>query len=121
MGEVYLAHDERLGRKVAIKLLSKRLIEDEERIRRFKHEARSASAISHPNVAHVYEIGESEGRFFTAMEFVNGVTLRERFARGPLKFGEVIDIATQVSLAISAAHAQGYSLRYQARKHQDSA
>jgi serine/threonine protein kinase/Tol biopolymer transport system component len=107
MGEVYLAHDERLGRKVAIKLLPKRLIEDDERIRRFKHEARAASAISHPNVAHVYEIGESEGRFFTAMEFVNGVTLRERFARGPLKLGEVIDIATQVSLAISAAHAQG--------------
>src|SRR6476620_4730082 len=56
MGEVYLAHDERLDRKVAIKLLPKRLIEDEERIRRFKYEARAASAISHPNVAHVYEI-----------------------------------------------------------------
>ncbi len=107
MGAVYLAHDERLERKVAIKLLPKRLVEDEERIRRFKHEARAASAISHPNVAHIYEIGESEGRFFTAMEFVSGVTLRERFAREPLKFGEVIDIASQVSLAISAAHAQG--------------
>src|SRR5436190_17048623 len=107
MGEVYLARDDRLDRKVAIKMLPKRLIADEERVLRFKHEARAASAISHPNVAHVYEIGESDGRLFTAMEFVSGLNLRERFARDPLKLGEAIEIANQVALAIVAAHAQG--------------
>jgi serine/threonine protein kinase/Tol biopolymer transport system component len=107
MGEVYLAQDERLGRKVAIKLLPRPLIEDEQRILRFKHEARAASAISHPNVAHIYEIGESNGRFFTAMEFVDGATLRELFAKGILPFDQAIDIAIQVCSAIAAAHACG--------------
>lgn len=107
MGEVYLAHDERLRREVAIKLLPKPLVEDEERIRWFKHEARAASAISHPNVAYIYEIGEAQGRHFIAMEFVNGLTLRERLSRNDLKLGEAIEIATQVASAIAAAHAQG--------------
>jgi len=107
MGEVYLAHDDRLRRQVAIKFLPKLLVEDKERARRFKHEARAASAISHPNVAHVYEIGEVEGRLFTAMEFIDGLTLRERLLRGDLKVGEAIDVATQVASAIAAAHAQG--------------
>lgn len=107
MGEVYLARDERLGRKVAIKLLPVSLLQQEERVRRFKHEARAASVISHPNVAHIYEIGEANGRLFTAMEFVDGITLRERLSRETLKLGEAVDIATQVALAIEAAHAQG--------------
>jgi serine/threonine protein kinase/Tol biopolymer transport system component len=107
MGEVYLAHDVRLERRVAIKLLPISLTQYEERVRRFKHEARAASAISHPNVASVYEIGEADGRLFTAMEFVDGLTLRERFSWGTLKLGEAIDIATQVASAIAAAHAEG--------------
>jgi len=107
MGEVYLARDERLDRKVAIKVLPISLVEDQERIRRFKHEARAASAISHPNVAHVYEIGEANGMLFTAMEFVDGITLRARLSFKTLKLGEALDIATQVALAIAAAHAEG--------------
>ena len=107
MGEVYLAHDERLRRKVAIKLLPKLLVEDEERIRRFKHEARAASSISHQNVAHIYEIGEADGRLFTAMEFVDGLNLREWLAREDLELGQATDVATQVAAAIAAAHAQG--------------
>jgi serine/threonine protein kinase/Tol biopolymer transport system component len=107
MGEVYLAHDERLSRRVAIKLLPKTLVEDKERARRFKHEARATSAISHPNVAHIYEIGESQGRLFIAMEFVNGPTLRDRLSRNDLTLGETVEMATQVALAIAAAHGQG--------------
>ncbi len=107
MGEVYLAHDERLRREVAIKLLPKPLVQDEERIRWFKHEARAASAISHPNVAYIHEIGETQGRHFIVMEFVNGLTLRERLTRNDLKLAEAIEIATQVASAIAAAHAQG--------------
>lgn len=107
MGEVYLARDERLRRKVAIKLLPLVLVQDQKRISRFKHEARAASAISHPNVAHIYEIAEANGRLFTAMEFVDGVTLRQRLSSTPLRFGEAIDIAIQVALAIEAAHAEG--------------
>ena len=107
MGEVYLAQDERLGRRAAIKLLPSQLTEDEDRIRRFKHEARAASAISHPNVAHIYEIGEVAGRLFIAMEFVDGLTLRERLGRADLKMGEAIEIAAQVASAIAAAHDEG--------------
>lgn len=111
MGEVYLARDERLGRKVAIKMLSKSLAQDEGRVRRFKHEARAASAISSPHVAHIYEIGEVNERVFTVMEFVQGITLRERLSRTKLSLLEAIEIATQVALAISAAHAQGIAHR----------
>ncbi len=107
MGEVYLAHDVRLGRKVALKLLPKLLRPDPDGERRFKHEARAASAISHPNIAHIYEIGEAEGRLFIAMEFVDGVTLRERLSKHNLVFGEALDIATQVAAGIAAAHAEG--------------
>ena len=107
MGEVYLARDERLSRRVAIKVLPLSLVQDADRVRRFEHEARTASAISHPNVAHVYDIGEANGRLFTAMEFVDGVTLRERLSSKTLKLSEAIDIATQVALAIAAAHAEG--------------
>jgi serine/threonine protein kinase len=107
MGEVYLAHDVRLGRKVALKLLPNLLRPDPDGERRFKHEARAASAISHPNIAHIYEIGEAEGRLFIAMEFVDGVTLRERLSKHDLLFREALDIATQVASGIAAAHAEG--------------
>jgi serine/threonine protein kinase/Tol biopolymer transport system component len=107
MGEVYLAQDERLGRQVALKLLPALLTENLERVRRFQHEARAASAVSHPNVAHVYEIGEANGRLFTAMEFVQGVTLRRRLAIEPITLGEALDIASQTAAAIAAAHQSG--------------
>jgi serine/threonine protein kinase/Tol biopolymer transport system component len=107
MGEVYLAHDERLERRAAVKLLPAALTQQEDRVRRFRHEARAASAISHPNVAAVYEIGEAEGRLYTAMEFVDGLTLRERLSWGTLNLGEAVDIMKQVASAIAAAHAEG--------------
>ncbi len=108
MGEVYLAQDTRLGRKVALKLLPTSLTNDEERLRRFEREARSASALSHPNVCVIHEIGESaDGRPYIAMEYIDGETLRRRFAGGPLKLSEAVDIARQAASALSAAHNAG--------------
>ena len=107
MGEVYLAQDARLGRKVALKLLPPSL-SDEDRLRRFEREARSASALNHPNVCVIYEIGETDdGRPFIAMEHIDGATLRRRFAEGPLKLTEAIEIALQTSSALAAAHHAG--------------
>src|SRR2546425_7457465 len=108
MGEVYLAQDSRLGRKVALKLLPKALSNDEERLRRFEREARSASALSHPNVCVIHEIGEtSDGRPYISMEYIDGETLRKRFGRGQFKLAEAIDIAQQTASALAAAHEAG--------------
>ena len=81
MGEVYLAEDARLHRKVALKLLSNNLASNHDRMRRFIQEAHAAAALNHPNIAHIYEIGESAGTHFIAMEFVEGQTLREMIRR----------------------------------------
>src|SRR6185295_2480868 len=78
MGEVYLAVDNRLDRKVALKILSADLATNQDRMRRFTQEAKAAAALNHPNIAHIYEIDEHEGDSFIAMEFVDGKTLRER-------------------------------------------
>ncbi|MGQ0762354.1 MAG: protein kinase domain-containing protein [Acidobacteriota bacterium] len=108
MGEVYLAQDTRLGRKVALKLLPKALSSDEERLRRFEREARSASALSHPNVCVIHEIGETEnGRAYISMEYIDGETLRRRLGRAPLKLHEAIDIAQQTASALASAHDAG--------------
>jgi serine/threonine protein kinase/Tol biopolymer transport system component len=108
MGEVYLVQDTRLGRKVALKLLPTSLINDEERLRRFEREARSASALSHPNVCVIHEIGETDDeRPYIAMEYIEGETLRRRFAGGPLTFSDAIDIARQTASALAAAHDAG--------------
>src|SRR4029077_9757870 len=85
MGEVYLARDERLGRKAALKLLPDNLAIDEEQVSRFKNEARSASALNHPNILTVYEIGAEADRQFIAMEFIEGVTLRASITCGRIK------------------------------------
>lgn len=106
MGEVYLAHDPRLNRRVALKLLPVAIV-DGERVRRFEQEARATSAISHPNVAHIYEIGEAQGRRYIAMEYVRGRTLRQALQRGPLEICEALDIATQIAIALAAAHEAG--------------
>src|SRR6476619_5625110 len=78
MGEVYLAQDTKLDRKVALKILSADVASNQDRMSRFVREAKSAAALNHPNIAHIYEIGEAEGTHFIAMEFVEGVTLREK-------------------------------------------
>jgi serine/threonine-protein kinase len=113
MGEVYLAHDSRLGRKVALKLLPSYLSNDKGRLRRFEQEARSASALSHPNVCMIHEVGEmaDESRPYIAMEFVDGITLRERLGQGEIKLGKSLDIAIQVASALTAAHEAGITHR----------
>jgi len=107
MGEVFLAHDNQLGRDVAIKLLPPLITENREQVRRFRYEARAASAISHPNVAHVYGIGESNGLIFFAMEFVDGSTLRQMLSAQTIEVGTAIDLVIQIASAIAAAHARG--------------
>ena len=108
MGEVYLAEDTRLRRSVALKFLPAHFTRDENYVRRFEREARAVAALSHPNVCTIHEVVETEeGRLGIVMEYVDGVTLRERIAAGPMKVGDVLDIAIQVATALSAAHAAG--------------
>jgi serine/threonine protein kinase len=108
MGEVYLAHDTRLGRKIALKLLPAHFTTDKDRLRRFEQEAQSASTLSHPNVCVIHEVGESEnGRHYIAMELVDGVTLRQHLGGARLKFTEALDIAMQVAAGLEAAHTAG--------------
>lgn len=111
MGDVYLAHEPDLDRQVAVKLLPPSFNQDPEWIARFRLEARAASRISHPNVAHVYEVGEADGRHFIAMEYIDGVTLRERIKAAPIDPGEAVSITIQIARALSAAHAEGVSHR----------
>ena len=108
MGEVYLAHDTRLDRKVALKLLPADFARDEKWVRRFAQEARAASALSHPNVCVIHEIDRTEdGRHFIAMEYIEGTTLRQWLAGKRLKIVEALEIATQVAAALAAAHSAG--------------
>ncbi|HWY39437.1 MAG TPA: protein kinase [Chthoniobacterales bacterium] len=107
MGEVYLARDEGLGRKVALKLLPKRLTADETQLSRFKTEARSASALNHPNILTVYEIGAEGNRQFIATEFIEGITLRASLACGRMSLHAALEIAVQVASALAAAHETG--------------
>ena len=107
MGEVYLALDQRLGRNVALKLLPVSFNNHPDWVCRFQYEARAASSIAHPNIAHVYEVGEANGQHYIAMEYLEGATLREYLRRARLKPLEAINIAIQVARALSAAHAKG--------------
>ena len=107
MGEVYLGRDERLGRKAALKLLPDSLTTDETQLSRFKNEARSASALNHPNILTVYEIGAEGNRLFIATEFIEGVTLRASLAHGRIKPHAALEIAVQVASALAAAHEAG--------------
>ena len=108
MGEVWLATEMRLGRKVALKLLPADWMRDPSRILRFEQEARAASALSHPNVCTILALGEtSDGLRYIAMEYVEGETLRRRLATTRLSIRAALDIAIQVAAALSAAHASG--------------
>jgi serine/threonine protein kinase len=108
MGEVYLARDTKLGRRVALKLLPDYFAKDANRMRRFKQEARAASVLNHPNVCVIHEVGQTEdGRPFITMEYVEGPTLRERMAAGDMKLREALDVAVQIADALAAAHGAG--------------
>src|SRR5512133_1022350 len=107
MGEVYLAQDERLGRKAALKLLPDSLTIDETQLSRFKNEARSASALNHPNILTVYEIGAEGNRQFIATEFIEGATLRASITSGRINPHAALEIAVQVASALAAAHQAG--------------
>src|SRR5437660_5303712 len=117
MGEVYLAEDMRLGRKVALKLLVEDLTENRERLGRFDQEAYAASALNHPNILTVYEMGDEAGRHFIAAEFVDGMTLRKRLATSPVALSVVLSGAIAVAAAVEEAHAGGRIRRHLAREH----
>ena len=107
MGEVYLAQDTSLGRKVALKLLPAAFTQDRERVRRFEREARSVSALNHPNIVTIYEVGLVDGRHFIAAEYIEGQTLRQRLATGPFNAQEALEAATQIASALTSAHEAG--------------
>lgn len=107
MGEVYLAQDTRLERKVALKLLPPHFTREGDRVRRFQREARAASALNHPNILTIYEVGNVGETHFLSTEYVDGETLRTRVGRGPLKLRETLDVATQVASGLAAAHEAG--------------
>jgi WD40 repeat protein/predicted Ser/Thr protein kinase len=107
MGEVYLAEDMQLGRKVALKLLSASVTKDASRVRRFEREARAASALNHPGIVTVHEIGQSDHLHFIAMEFIQGETLRERLNGGKIPPTEALEITIQIAAALGAAHQAG--------------
>src|SRR5215470_1562607 len=107
MGEVYLAQDQRLNRKVALKLLPAAFTRDSDRLRRFEQEARAASALNHPNIITIYEISQAGSTHVIATEFVEGETLRERLSHTRLTLSESLNIAIQVADALAAAHKAG--------------
>ena len=107
MGEVFLAEDTKLGRKVALKLLAEELTQNRDRLSRFDQEAYAASALNHPNILTIYEMGDEGGRHFIATEFIDGITLRKRLGGVPMDLAEVLDIAIQVAGALEEAHAAG--------------
>ncbi len=105
MGEVYLAQDKKLDRKVAIKILNDQFSRHESNLNRFIQEAKAASSLNHPNILVIHEIGESEDAYYIVSEFVQGVTLREHFKELPMNLSEVLDVSIQIAGALCAAHA----------------
>jgi predicted ATPase len=111
MGEVYRARDSRLGREVAIKILPDEFSSDRDHAHRFEREARSASSLNHPNIVTIYELGEHNSTRYIAMELIEGTTLRELLAAGPLPIRRAIEIAAQVSEGLAKAHEAGIAHR----------
>src|SRR5262245_61941017 len=111
MGEVFLAQDTVLGRRVALKLLPSEFTADHDRVRRFEQEAKAASALNHPNIITIHEIGRAETEIgnlhFIAQEFIEGQTLRQRIRQGKLPMLDALDIAAQAANALQVAHAVG--------------
>ena len=107
MGEVYLAQDARLERNVAIKVLPAEFTTNTDRVRRFEREAKAASALNHPNIITIYEIGEAAGSHYIATEYIEGKTLREHNTRERMSLRETLDVTIQIASALSAAHQAG--------------
>ena len=107
MGEVYLAEDLKLDRRVAIKVLPASVSSDPDRLRRFVREARATSALNHPHIAQIYEIGEENGASFLVLEYIEGDTLRDMINRGPLPVSQVVKLALELSDALAEAHSRG--------------
>ena len=107
MGDVYLAEDTSLGRRVALKILPEQFNSDDDRLRRFEQEARSASALNHPNIITIHEVSSEQGIRFIATEFIEGETVRHRLKHAGFGVLEAIDLAIQVARALAAAHRAG--------------
>src|SRR5258708_208085 len=108
MGEVYLAYDKRLGRKIALKLLSTHFTTDKDRLLRFEQEAHAASTLSHPNICMIHEVGETEdARHFIAMEYIDGVTLRQHMTEARMKLSEVLDVAVAGGSSVAGSRGTG--------------
>ena len=107
MGEVYLAHDTRLDRKVALKILPADVASNRDRMERFVREAKSSAALNHPNIATIHEIGESDGVNFIAMEFIDGVTLREKIHKEQTELRKLLRYLQHAAEGLAKAHASG--------------
>jgi len=108
MGQIYLAKDPKLDRNIALKLISSQFAHDKRRVHRFEQEARAASALNHPNICVIHEIGETQsGRHYIAMEHIQGSTLRAQMSRGPFSVPKALNVAVQVATALASAHASG--------------
>jgi len=111
MGEVYLAFDTKLDRTIALRVLPADVATNPERLRRFVQEAKAAAALKHPNIAHIYEIGEAEGHHFIVMEYVEGLALSARIGGRPLAVSETVHLGTQIADALEEAHSKGITHR----------
>src|SRR5437667_7573950 len=112
MGEVYRARDEKLNRDVAIKILPEAFAQDSDRLARFKREAQVLASLNHPNIASIYGLEESNGFMALAMELVEGPTLADRLAAGPIPIDEALAIARQIAEALEVAHERGIIHRH---------